>query len=134
LALAQEALGSDDAYVALVMKDLAEITAATRKPEEARPSYERALQVLTAKLGAEHAQTILVTGYLGQLYIDLDEFSRLTSCSTKLWKVEKEHSAGMIQYWWGRFGAWGSSTLTVATMPRWNANSCVRWQSRRTRA
>jgi tetratricopeptide (TPR) repeat protein len=47
-----------------------------RKPEEARPGYERALQVLTAKLGAEHAQTILVKGYLGQLYIDLDEFSK----------------------------------------------------------
>jgi hypothetical protein len=56
LALAQEALGRDDVYFALAMKDLAEITAATRKPEEARPSYERALQVLTAKLGAEHAQ------------------------------------------------------------------------------
>jgi CHAT domain-containing protein/Tfp pilus assembly protein PilF len=76
LALAQEALGTDDVYVALVMKDLAEITAAMRKPEEARPGYERALQVLTAKLGAEHAQTILVKGYLGQLYIDLDEFSK----------------------------------------------------------
>ncbi len=76
LTLAQQTLGPDDAYVALVMADLSEILDAMRKGAEVTQGYERALQVLTAKLGAEHAQTIRVSSRLGSAYADLGEYSK----------------------------------------------------------
>jgi len=76
LTLAQQTLGPDDAYVALVMADLAEIFGAMRKGEEAKPGYERALQVLTAKFGAEHPQTLRVSSRLGNAYQELQEYSK----------------------------------------------------------
>jgi CHAT domain-containing protein/Tfp pilus assembly protein PilF len=76
LSLSQQALGPDDVYVAIVMKDLAEITAAMRKPQEAKPRYERALQVLTAKLGVGHPQTIFVESRLGDVYVDLEDYPK----------------------------------------------------------
>jgi CHAT domain-containing protein/tetratricopeptide (TPR) repeat protein len=71
LTLAQQALGPDDAYVGLVMTDLAEVLDAMRKGEEVTQGYERALQVLRAKLGAEHPQTLRVSSRLGNVYADL---------------------------------------------------------------
>ena len=76
LALAKESLGPDDVYVALVTKDLADINDAMRQPEKARQGYEQALQILTAKLGAEHPQTILVKSRLGYVYVDLENFPK----------------------------------------------------------
>ena len=76
LALAQEALGTDDVYVALLTMELAEITFSTRMAAEARPLFERALQVLTAKLGADHPQAILTKSRLGYVYVDLEDFSK----------------------------------------------------------
>jgi CHAT domain-containing protein/Tfp pilus assembly protein PilF len=76
LTLAQQALGPDDAYVGLVMTDLSEILDAMRRGEEVTQSYQRALQVLTTKLGAEHPQTIRVSSRLGIAYADLGENSK----------------------------------------------------------
>jgi CHAT domain-containing protein/tetratricopeptide (TPR) repeat protein len=76
LTLAKQALGPDDAYVGLVMTDLAEILDAMRKGEEVTQGYERALQVLTAKLGTEHPQTARVLSRLGTAYADLGEYSK----------------------------------------------------------
>jgi CHAT domain-containing protein/tetratricopeptide (TPR) repeat protein len=76
LTLAQQALGPDDAYVALVMADRAEILGAMRKGEESEKGYEQALQVLTAQLGAQHPQTIRVSSSLGNLQRDLQEYSK----------------------------------------------------------
>jgi CHAT domain-containing protein/tetratricopeptide (TPR) repeat protein len=76
LTLAQQALGPDDAYVGLVMADLAEIFGAMRKGDESEKGYEQALQILTAKLGAEHPQTLRVSGRLGNLQQELQGFSK----------------------------------------------------------
>jgi CHAT domain-containing protein/Tfp pilus assembly protein PilF len=76
LTLAQQALGPDDAYVALVMADLAEIFGAMKKGEESQQGYEQALQVLTTKLGAEHLQTIRVSSRLGNVQQELQEDSK----------------------------------------------------------
>ena len=74
--LARQVLGPDDAYVALLTADLAEIFGAMRKVEESEKGYEHALQVLTAKLGAEHPQTLRVSGRLGNAYVELQEYSK----------------------------------------------------------
>jgi CHAT domain-containing protein/tetratricopeptide (TPR) repeat protein len=76
LALAQQTLGPDDAYVALLTWDLAEVTYSSGKPAEARPELERALQVLAAKLGPEHPQAILVKTRLGSVCVALGELSK----------------------------------------------------------
>jgi len=76
LALAQKTLGSDDAYVALLTRDLADATYASAKLAEAKPLYERALQTLTSKLGADHPQTVRTEDNLGYLNVDLENFSK----------------------------------------------------------
>jgi len=76
LTLAQQALGPDDAYVAMVMADRAELFGAMRKGEESEQGYQQALQVLTTKLGAEHPQTIRVSSRLGNLDQELGEYSK----------------------------------------------------------
>ena len=77
LNLAQQALEPNDVYVALAMVDLAAANEEARRFEEAVLSYERALKVLTAKLGAEHPQTILVESHLGAIYTnELDDIPR----------------------------------------------------------
>ena len=81
LPLAQQAFtlvqqaGLDDAYIALVQADLADVKSALRQIEDARPMYEHTLQVLTAKLGPEHPQTISVSSRLGNVYADLMEYT-----------------------------------------------------------
>ena len=77
LTLAQQAPVREDAFVALVMGDLAGVNEQTRQLEEAVQSYARALQILTAKLGADHPQTILAKSRLGAIYAhELEDFPR----------------------------------------------------------
>jgi len=76
LDLAQEVLGADDVNVALLTKELADITYNMSKPAEARAGFERALQILTAKLGAEHPQTLYVKSRLGSVCVALGDYSK----------------------------------------------------------
>jgi CHAT domain-containing protein/Tfp pilus assembly protein PilF len=76
LTLAQGTLGADNVYVALLTRDLAEITYQSGKSAEAQQGFEQALQVLRAKLGAEHPQTIFTKSRLGYVYVDLEDFSK----------------------------------------------------------
>lgn len=76
LDLAQEALGPDNAYVGVVMREVADITYNMSNPAEARLGFEHALEILKAKLGAEHPQTLFVKSRLGSVYIALGEYSK----------------------------------------------------------
>jgi CHAT domain-containing protein/Tfp pilus assembly protein PilF len=77
LTLAQQALGNEHEYVALVTRDVAEFMRWHWKFAEAKSGFEQALQMLTAKLGAEHPQTILTKSRLGGfLCLDLEDYSK----------------------------------------------------------
>jgi len=69
LSLAQQAVGPDDAWVGLIMADLAAIPDAMRIPEEAAAGYERAFEILAATLGPENPQTLRVKSLLGNAYV-----------------------------------------------------------------
>lgn len=76
LSIAQDALGPDDAYVGLLTKEVADIVYNMSQPAEARAGFERALQLLTAKLGPEHPQTLVAKSRLGSASIATGDYSK----------------------------------------------------------
>src|SRR5262249_16387973 len=77
LSLAQQALGASDEYVGLLTRDLAEIAYRNGKTADAISGFEQALQMLTAKLGAEHPQTLQTKSRVGYVaYTELEDTSR----------------------------------------------------------
>jgi CHAT domain-containing protein len=74
LTLAQQALGNDDAYVALLRADVADIYEGLGRRQQARQVFEPAWRVLVAKLGADNPQTLSVKSRLGDACEELEDF------------------------------------------------------------
>ena len=76
LNLAQQVLGTDDVYVAVLTREVADVNYNLARSREARAGFESALQTLTAKAGPEHPQTLYAKARLGSVYTALGEYSK----------------------------------------------------------
>src|SRR5215472_1715932 len=76
LALAQGVLGPEDVYVAILKRERIRIDYLNGDMPASSVGLEQSLQVLTAKLGPDHPQTILTERGLGYLYTNLENFSK----------------------------------------------------------
>ena len=74
LAVAEQGLGGNDVFTALLLKDLGTTRAYTLDPAGARRDLSRALDILTATLGADHQQTVRVAVALAAALTSLGEY------------------------------------------------------------